>query len=274
LAYLFTGLKLAVTYFYSADPDKQRGAYLTGVLAIFSAASLCAALDVWQRRTERKVLLFWRIPWLYSLSALVFTTSLVSVVIRTPGALLMALAFVALLLVTSMVARFFRTTELRMEGFTFKNESSRMEWQELIEHDYPILVPFRPGQDCYEQTEKRIRNHHRVPAQYPLVFIEAELGDPSDFYHQPEIEIVREEGRVKVKIRDVVSIPHTIAAAAMEIARAGVVPEVHFGWSGENPLTANLNFVLFGQGNVPWMVYTLVESAGLPVEKKPRIMVG
>ncbi len=56
------------------------------------------------------------------------------------------------------------------------------------------------------------------------------------------------------------SIPHALAAVAIELAKEGVVPEVHFGWSVENPLTANLHFVLFGMGNVPWMVYTLIRS--------------
>ena len=38
LMYLFTFLKLAVAYFYSANLDAQRGAYLTGVLSIFTMA--------------------------------------------------------------------------------------------------------------------------------------------------------------------------------------------------------------------------------------------
>ena len=54
----------------------------------------------------------------------------------------------------------------------------------------------------------------------------------------------------------------------------GPVPEVHFGWSNENPLTANINFVLFGQGNVPWMVYELIRVAKVAEDRRPRVMVG
>ena len=69
------------------------------------------------------------------------------------------------------------------------------------------------------------------------------------------------------------SIPHALAAAAVELARSGAVPEVHFGWSAENPVTANLHFVLFGMGNVPWMVYTLIRRADIPDDRRPPVVI-
>src|SRR5205807_1403891 len=70
------------------------------------------------------------------------------------------------------------------------------------------------------------------------------------------------------------SLAHAIAAAALDLSSAGPVLEVHFGWSVENPVTANLHFVLFGHGNVPWMVHTLIQRAPVPEERKPRVIVG
>jgi hypothetical protein len=32
--------------------------------------------------------------------------------------------------------------------------------------------------------------------------------------------------------------------------------------------------VLFGHGNVPWMVYTLIRRANVPEDRKPRVIVG
>jgi len=58
------------------------------------------------------------------------------------------------------------------------------------------------------------------------------------------------------------------------VSAAGGVPEVCFGWSAENPVTANLHFVLFGHGNVPWMVHTLIRRAAVPEGRKPRVLVG
>ena len=88
------------------------------------------------------------------------------------------------------------------------------------------------------------------------------------------LEITQDDtGRVVVHITRCCSIPHALAAAVLELSSDGAVPEVHFGWSGENPVTANLHFVLFGQGNVPWMVYTLIRRADVPEERKPRVVV-
>jgi len=58
-----------------------------------------------------------------------------------------------------------------------------------------------------------------------------------------------------------VSVAHVLAAIALEMARIGRPPELHFGWSNESPLAANLNFLLFGEGNIPWMVRALLRKA-------------
>jgi len=79
---------------------------------------------------------------------------------------------------------------------------------------------------------------------------------------------------VVIHVTRCASIPHALAAVALEVSAAGAVPEVHFGWSAENPVTANLHFVLFGHGNVPWMVNTLIARAGVPADRKPRVIVG
>jgi hypothetical protein len=39
-------------------------------------------------------------------------------------------------------------------------------------------------------------------------------------------------------------------------------------------VTANPHFALFGRGNVPWMVQTLIRRAAGPEGRKPRVIVG
>jgi hypothetical protein len=186
----------------------------------------------------------------------------------------MAGVFVMALIVFSMITRFGRTKELRFDGFDFADEESRLQWWHLVNNEYPMLLPIRPGQDCMISKERDIRAVHRLPDHVSVVFIEAELADPSDFHHRPVVRIDRQDQRVIVRISKCHSIPHAIAAASLEIARAGPVPEVHFGWSHENPLTANINFVFFGQGNVPWMVYELIRRSPEPADRKPKVIVG
>ena len=193
---------------------------------------------------------------------------------KHPAAIRMAGCFVIVLLGTSMVTRFFRTRELRFDGFEFVDAESQRAWDDLIINHYPMLVPIRSDSETHAEKEVEIRKVHRLPSELAVVFIQAELGDPSDFGQRPLIAVVRENGRVVVRITRCSSISHAIAAAALEIAKEGPVPEVHFGWSNENPLTANINFVLFGQGNVPWMVYELIRVAKVAEDRRPRVMVG
>ncbi|HET6574636.1 MAG TPA: amino acid transporter [Fimbriiglobus sp.] len=272
LMYVFVLVKLGVTYAYDADPDAQRGAYLTGVLSIFTAASAAALLDVWKRRAG-----WWKpfrvAPW-WLLCLMVFGGSTAVVVWSEPGGLEMAAWFVGVTLVVSVVSRFFRSTELRFRGFEFADEPSRHLWEDVIMRDYPIIVPLRPGGHSLADKEADMRRYHRLPPTLPVLFLMVELGDASNFYQLPTIRVGREDGRVVAHVIGAASTPHVIAAAALEVAKYGVVPEVHFGWSAEHPLTANLNFVLFGMGNVPWMVYELIQAADFPIDRKPRVVVG
>jgi hypothetical protein len=106
------------------------------------------------------------------------------------------------------------------------------------------------------------------------VFVEAELGDVSDFYQSPIIEVTEEEGRFIIRVKNCVSIAHVLATIALELSKTGKPPELHFGWSDENPLAMNLRFVLFGEGNVPWLVRELIQKAEPDPAKQSRVIIG
>jgi hypothetical protein len=273
LVWLFLGLKFALTAYFGADVDAHRAAYLTGVLAVFTFAALAASVDVWQKRRRLGWHKPFRVPPLFLLAVLVFAGSLLWVVTERPAGAAIAAAFVGLVLIVSVVSRAWRSTEFRFDGFELADKATEFEWQRLKAADYPVLVPLRPGQEAIREREVDVRSRHRIPGTIPVMFVTAELADPSDFHQRPRLRIARENGRVVIRITRCCSIPHALAAAALEVASQGGVPEIHFGWSAENPVTANLHFVLFGTGNVPWMVYTLIRRADVPEERKPRVVV-
>jgi len=274
LVYLFIGVKFAVTIYFGADLEAHRGAYLTGVLAVFGFAAVAAAVDVWQRRRSRGWRRIWRSPPLFLIAAFVFGASGVLIAYERSLGALMAIGFIVLVLAVSIVSRAWRSTEFRFDRFDFADKATEFEWERLKASDFPALVPLRPGRGVLKDKEIEIRLRHRIPGTVPIVFVQAELADPSDFAHRPLVRIARENGRVVVHVSRCASIPHALAAVALELAADGGVPEVHFGWSTENPVTANLHFVLFGHGNVPWMVNTLIQRATVPAERKPHVIVG
>jgi hypothetical protein len=269
--HIFNCINLAITVLFRASVLAQRGAYATSVLVLMSSAAVAAALNLWQRRQG---VWFKRAPWAFLLISLLFSLAAVAAIRATPDGLVIALCFVVVLLLSSVVTRAIRSTELRFEGFEFKDERSRFLWQSLIYMEFPILVPHRPGRHGLLVKEETIRKRHRLSPDVPVVFIEVELGDVSEFYQKPLLEVVEEEGRFVVRISSCASIAHVLAAAALELSKVGQPPEIHFGWSNETPIAANMNFLLFGQGNVPWMVRELIRKAEPNPERQPRAVVG
>jgi hypothetical protein len=138
-----------------------------------------------------------------------------------------------------------------------------------------VLVPHRPGLIPLAENWQNLRRDYRHDPATPVIFVEAMLGDPSNFYQKPFMKIEREDNLEVIRVSRCVSISHVLAAICLELCRdGGHPPEIIFGWSSEPPLAANLNFLLLGEGNIPWMVKELVRKAMPASAKQPRILIG
>jgi hypothetical protein len=268
---VFNCINLIVTVGFRASVNAQRGAYATSVLVLISSGAVAVAVDRWRKRSGP-----WqrRMPWYFFVISLAFLASAAAATYRDPHGLLIAFGFVVAILIWSIISRILRSMELRFEGFEFKNPASKMLWDDLIYLEFPVLVPHRPGQRSLEFKEERIRRRHRLTPDVPIVFVEVQMGDASDFYQKPLLEVIQEEGRFIIRITGCASISHTLAAAALELSKVGMPPEIHFGWSDESPVSANLNFLLLGRGNIPWMVRELIRKAEPDIERQPRVIIG
>lgn len=271
LVLMFTAINLFVTWVFDASVSKQGGAYATGVMMLLVAACVASVIDVFRKREG---LWLFRVPWTFVLIAAVFIYTTVAIVIEKPDGIKIASCFILAVIVASMVSRVMRSTELRFSGFAFANDHSRFLWDSMKYIEFPILVPHRPGRRPLDSKEEDIRRVHRLDDDVPIVYIEASVGDPSEFMHVPQMEVLESHGRFVLRVTRCHSIAHVIAAISLELSKVGKPPEIHFGWSDENPLAANLRFVLFGEGNVPWMVRELIRKAEDDPARQPRIVIG
>jgi len=89
-----------------------------------------------------------------------------------------------------------------------------------------------------------------------------------------ELEVTEEDGRFVIRIERCTSIAHVLAIVALELSRESRPPELHFGWSEVSPMAANVGFLLFGQGNVPWMVQALLRKAEPDPARRPHVLIG
>jgi hypothetical protein len=205
---------------------------------------------------------------------LIFLFTAIGVGYDNPAGVIIALLFVVVVFVMAALSRWMRSTELRYYGFTFADEESGIRWEQIRRLEFQVLVPHRPDDRTLAEKEAEIRARHRLGTDVPIIFIEAELGDPSDFQHQPLMQIVKENGREIIRVSQCPSIAHALAAIALEFREVGRPPEIHFAWSGESPLASNLNFLLWGHGNVPWLVHALVCKTEPDPTRQPRVVIG
>jgi hypothetical protein len=271
LVIVFSLINLLVTWIFDASVESQAGAYATGVMVLMTSAGVAVVIDDWGKRGGA----WWkRMPWGYAAATAVFLYTTVAIIIEKPEGIKIASTFVAAVVIFSMISRTRRSTELRFEKFEFVDDHSRFLWDALRHLEFPVLVPHRPGHHTIVQKDEQIRRVHRLGPKVPIVFVEATVGDPSEFHHNPMIEVTEEEGRFVLKLTRCASIAHAIATVALELSKTGKPPEIHFGWSGESPLAANLSFLLFGEGNVPWLVRELILKAEPDSAKQPRVIIG
>jgi len=270
LVLLILAIALFVTWIFNADVDAQGDAYATGVLVLMTSDSITSLIDRYRTRTGpwRK-----RVSWWFLGIAVVFTYTLVAIVIEKTAGIKIASFFIAAILILSIVSRIARARELRFQGFHLPDPMSKLLWDTIRHLELSILVPHRPGRRTLAEKEAIIRKEHRLPPDALVVFVEVDLEDPSEFHHKPTLQIMQEEGKYVLKITDAASISHTLAALALEMSKVGRVAEIHFGWTDESPVSGTLGFLLFGEGNVPWMVRELIHRAEPDPNKRPLIII-
>jgi len=228
-------------------------------------------IDHWR---DRRGAWYQRISWGYLLITAIFFYTSAANMIERPDGIKIASWFIIAIVGSSFWSRVRRSTELRFKSFEFANLESKFLWDSLKHLEFPVLVPHRPGRRHLDAKEASIRQRHRIGPDVPIVFVEAELGDPSEFQHSPLLEIIDESGRFIISVKRCASVAHVIATVALELSRVGTPPEIHFGWSDENPLAAAIGFFLFGEGNVPWRVRELIRKAEADPERHPQVIIG
>jgi hypothetical protein len=269
LVLVFTGVAFAVTLLFRADVEAQGGAYATGVLVLMSSASVAVTLSA--RRRGR--------PWaarLFGLITLVFLYTTVVNVIERPDGVRIASFFIASIVVTSLVSRALRATELRVQGVELDQLAARLVDEEAAAGDIRIIAnePNERDEREYREKEQEVRWDNHIPASDPVLFLEVTVVDPSEFASL--LQVTGEE-RFGYKVLRVESatVGNTIAAVLLHIRdRTSQLPHVYFGWTEGNPVLHLLRYLIFGDGDVPPITREVLRKAEPVRERRPLVHVG
>lgn len=248
-------VSIIITVLFKASVEAQAGAYATGVLVLILSAGVAVALALWQESTEkykRRVvtqglsLYFWSI-------SIVFLYTLVDNIIERPDGVIIASLFIIIMILISAFSRARRAIELRVSDIDFMNQTSGKLWHSLLNKKVN-LVPIRT---C--TPEFRTRKANELKAQYlinqPLAFIHIHLLDNrSEFMSPLRAQVSQEQGNFIIEIWGAVAIANTIAYVSELIDPVNIF----LGLTRENLMTQSLRYLLWGEGEIGLMVYTIL----------------
>src|SRR3712207_3712693 len=133
----------------------------------------------------------------FGLVTLIFLYGLVANVIDRPDGIMIALYFVGAIILASLVSRVWRTTELRTEKIEVDETAQRLiDAAAGAGKEIRIIANMRQTGDVrdYLAKEKEQREHTHVPPDVPILFLEVDVDDPSEFEDVLEIRGVRVSG--------------------------------------------------------------------------------
>lgn len=265
LVLLFTAVCAMITVMFRASVEAQAGAYATGVLALMTSATVAVTLSARRRGQRRATALFGTISLIF-----VYTTAVT--VIERPEGVQIAAVFILTIIITSIISRVMRATELRVSSVElddtarrFIQEASQGEGEiRIIAHDTDTLAPVHYAQ---KEKEQRICNH--IPEQDAVVFLEITVVDPSEFSGVLSVRGLEVAGYHVLRAESS-TVPNAIAAFLFHLRdTTGKVPNVYFSWSENPPVTQVLRFLLFGEGDVPPVTHEVLRIHEPDPDRRP-----
>jgi hypothetical protein len=267
LVIIITGINIAVTLVFRADVEAQGGAYATGVLVLMSSAALAVAISAW-RRVARWVPFF-------IIAGVFFYTTITNMVERPEGIKIASL-FILGIVISSLVSRTLRSTELRVHGIVLDDLATKFI-EDADRSESIRIIANRPDDGSvreYDDKVREARNSHHLAMDDSVLFLELRAGDASQFTEVLNVEGVR-VGPYRVLRCQSPAIPNAIAALLLHIRdRTGHIPHAYFGWTEGNPITYVLKFLAFGEGDTAPVTREVLRKSEPNPLRRPRVHVG
>ncbi len=269
LVLIFTAVCFVVTILFEADVDAQGGAYATGVLTLMGSAAVAVTLSTWRQRQTALTAGF-------GLVTLVFIYTTVVNIIEQPEGLQIAGCFIGAIIVASLISRVYRTTELRVERFEIDPVAKHWLDEAAERRTFRIIANKRQAGDEQEYAlkEQEQREDNHIPPDAPVLFLEVDVCDASDFSDVMEIKGVQ-VGSHKVLRAESSTVPNSIAAFLLYLRDTyDKIPHCYFAWSEGNPLVYLFRYVLLGEGDTAPLTHEILRESEPDPERRPGIHVG
>jgi hypothetical protein len=266
LVVIFTAVAFLVTILFRADVNAQGGAYATGVLVLMGSAALAVTL------AARHAKQFWVG---YLVLAVVFAYTTIVNIVERPEGIKIASFFIVSIVMTSLISRVMRSTELRIDSVV-PDAAARAFLRDA--EGVPLrIIANRPDLGDiaeYEQKLQEARETHHLTPNESVLFVEVRPGDVSAFSHSLAVAGVQ-VGEHRVLRCVSPAIPNAIAALLLYSRdQTGRIPHAYFGWTEGNPIAYLLKFLAFGEGDTAPVTREVLRQAEPDPMRRPRIHLG
>ena len=266
---VYTGVAVLITWLFDADVDAQAGAYATGILAMMISAAFAVTVSARRRGSRPTVVGF-------GFVTVIFIYAFVDNVIEKPDGIIISLAFVAGIVLISLISRLARATELRADHVEF-DESARklIEVCALDQRLHLIANKVQAGDHAeYRDKETEQRALNPIPRKAPTLFLEIAVTDPSEFSQDVCVQGVEVDG-YRILRAESPAVPNALAAIMLRLRdETGLRPHLYFQWSEGNPLAHLARFVLFGKGETAPVTREVLRQAEPDLSRRPVVHVG
>ncbi len=269
LVLVYTAISCVVVIVFSADVNAQGGAYATGILAMMTSAAIAVTLTAWRGSSRWKFVAF-------GLVAAVFVYATVANVYERPDGIKIALLFIVAIVIVSLISRVQRSTELRTERIEIDDAAHRFLDEARGSELHIVAHRRRPYDDPdeYARKAREQREDNNIPPEEPILFLEVDVEDPSEFEDVLEVSGVDIGGHRVLRAKSSV-VPNAIAAFLLHLRdTTGKAPHCYFGWTEGNPIVYLFRYLLFGEGDTAPVTHEVLREAEPDAKRRPAIHVG
>ncbi len=268
LVLVYTVIACVVTIIFKANVEAQGGAYATGVLVLITSAAFAVTLSAHHNRLKGATIAF-------AIITLLFVYTTIVNIIERPEGIRIAGFFIAAIIVTSLVSRVWRSTELRVERIEIDEAAHRFITEDS-RGTIRLIAHRRNRGDVQEYSfkEKEVREDNHIPSTDPVLFLEVLVSDASEFAGIIRVKGVEVDG-YRILRAESAAVPNAIAAILLHIRdETGKIPHAYFGWAEGNPIQYLMRFILFGEGDIAVVTREVLRKAERNPDRRPAIHVG
>jgi hypothetical protein len=269
LVLVYTAISVVVTVVFSADVDAQAGAYATGVLAMMTSAAFAVTLS-----SQRMGSMLWTLA--FGVVTVVFVYAFVANEIQRPDGIIISFFFIAAMIFTSLVSRVYRSLELRQARIEVDETAQRFIDEASHRGEIHLVAHRRRTGDEkeYASKEKEQREDNHIPADVPILFLEVDVEDASEFEDVLEVRGVEVDSYKVLRAQSSV-VPNAIAALMLHLRdTTDKAPHCYFGWTEGNPIVYLFRFLLFGEGDTAPVTHEVLREAEPDARRRPAVHVG